>query len=83
MKRCVGCKHLVAFGAACKGDEQLTRQEDPMTGAVRWVDARFPEQGGLRPSPAAMRAPGGRCGPERKLYKPKLVARVLPWLYDA
>lgn len=82
MKRCFGCKHLVAFGAACKGDEQLTRLVDPMTGVVRWRDLRFPGRN-LRPSPDEMRKEGGRCGPERKLYEPKLVALVLPWFYDA
>jgi len=83
MRRCVGCKHLVGFGAACKGDEQLTRVEDQMTGVVRWRDLRFPQQGGIRPSPAEMRTEGGRCGPDRTLYEPKLLARALPWLYDA
>ena len=83
MKRCVGCKHLVAFGAACKGDEQLTRVEDPMTGAVRWRDLRFPQHGGMRPGPAEMRKEGGRCGPGRALYAPRLLARLLPWMYDA
>ena len=34
MKSCVGCKHLVAHGAACKGDEQLSSVEDPLTGAL-------------------------------------------------
>jgi len=82
MKRCVGCKHLVAFGNACKGDEVLTRIEDPMTGTVKWRDLRFPDQGGFRPSPAEMREDGGRCGPDRKLYAPTLTARLLPWLYD-
>ena len=83
MKRCVGCKHLVAFGAACKGGEILTRVEDPMTGHVVWNDVRYPGGGGFRPSPGEMRAPGGRCGPERRLYEPKLLARLLPWVYDA
>jgi hypothetical protein len=83
MKRCVGCKHLVAYGRACNGDERLTSQEDPMTGTVRWVDERFTGQGMWRPTPAQMRAPGGRCGPERKIYKPTIFARLMPWLYDA
>lgn len=82
MKSCRGCKHLVAQGAACKADEQLSCRVDPLTGRVRWVDPRFPEQGGWRPSPAEMRAPGGRCGPERRLYEPSLLARVLPWLVE-
>lgn len=73
MKPCIGCKHLVAHGAACKGDEQLTRTVDPLTGSVRWEDLRFPPRG-FRPSPQEMRA--GRCGPERKLYAPKLWERL-------
>lgn len=81
MRTCRGCKHLVAHAAACKGGEQLTRLQDPLTGAVRWRDLRFPDQGVLRPSPAEMRAAGGRCGPERKLYVPRLIARLLPWVY--
>ena len=82
MKRCVGCKHLVAFGAACKGDEILTRVENPMTGSVDWRDLRFPAEV-FRPSPEEMRKEGGRCGPERRLYLPKLLAKLLPWMYDA
>ena len=82
LKKCIGCKHLVAYGAACKGDEQLTRVEDPMTGAISWRDFRYPAHGGMRFSPANMRAEGGRCGPDRKLYKPKLIARLFPWMYD-
>lgn len=82
MKPCVGCKHLVAFGVACKGDELLTRIEDPMTGGVVWRDMRYPDQGGFRPAPSEMRKEGGRCGHDRKLYAPKLLARVLRWLYD-
>ena len=81
MKSCVGCKHLVAHGAACKGDEQLSSVEDPLTGRVVWRDARFPDQV-FRPSPEDMRKEGGRCEPERKLYEPTLLARLLPWLYD-
>ena len=81
MKSCVGCKHLVAHGSACKGDEQLVRCEDPLTGGVVWRDARFPDQV-FRPSPKDMRKEGGRCGPERKLYEPTLFARLVPWLYD-
>ncbi len=82
MKPCIGCKHLVAHGGACKADERLTRVEDPMTGVVRYKDLRFPEQGIWRPTPAKMRGPEGRCGPERKLYEPSLMARLLPWFYD-
>jgi hypothetical protein len=82
MKRCVGCKNLVAFGAACKGDEVLTRIEDSMTGSVVWRDIRFPSQV-LRPSPEEMRKEGGRCGPDRRLYQPTMLARLLPWMYDA
>lgn len=82
-KRCVGCRHLVAYGAACKGDEHLTRIEDPLTGVVQWRDLRFPEQDSFRPSPTEMRKEGGRCGLERRLYEPGLLARVLPWLYDS
>ena len=82
MTSCIGCKHLVAWGAACKGDEQWTRLKDQMTGVVYYRDLRFPKQGGMRPSPAEMRKEGGRCGPERRLYAPSLIARLLPWLYD-
>ena len=82
MKRCVGCKHLVAFGGACKGGEILTRTEDPMTGNVMWSDLRYPGGSGFRPSPGEMRKRSARCGPERKLYEPKLLARLLPWFYD-
>ena len=81
MKPCKGCKYLVAFGAACKADEILTRIEDPMTGSVVWRDLRFPNQI-LRPSPAEMRAESGRCGPIRKLYKARLLARIFPWAYE-
>lgn len=80
MKTCKGCKLLVAFGAACQGDEQLTRIENPLTGCVVWRDTRFPNQV-FRPSPSEMRQPGGRCGPERRLYSPTLLARILPWAY--
>lgn len=80
MKPCNGCKHLVAFGAACKADEVLTRMEDPMTGAVVWRDLRFPNQI-FRPSPTEMRAENGRCGLDRRLYKARLLARIFPWSY--
>lgn len=82
MKPCVGCRNLVGFGAACKGGEMLTRIEDSLTGRVSWRDLRFTDSGGWRPSPHEMRKEGGRCGPERKLYQPKLVARLLPWMYS-
>lgn len=80
MKTCRGCKHLVGFGSICKGDEQLTRHFDPLTGGVHWRDDRFPNQI-LRPSPGVMRAPDGRCGPSRKLYAPTLLRRLLVWVY--
>lgn len=82
LKPCIGCKHLVAYGLACKADEQLTRVEDPLTGRVSYIDLRFPDQRGWRPTPGNMRLSGGRCGPERKLFKPKLLARIFPRLYD-
>ncbi len=81
MKSCKGCKNLVAFGAACKGDEQLTRHEDALTGHVVWRDDRYPGTV-FRPSPDEMRVDGGRCGVDRKLYEPRLIARLMPWLYD-
>lgn len=81
MKTCKGCKHLVAYGAACKADEDLTRIEDPMTGAVVYRDLRFPDSV-FRPRPIEMRREGGRCGPDRTLYEPNLLARILPWLHD-
>jgi hypothetical protein len=80
MKPCIGCKHLVANGAACKADEQLVRVVNPLTGKGRWIDHRFPEEGGWRPSPEEMRKHGGRCGPERRLYEPTLLARLEAWL---
>lgn len=83
MKRCIGCKHLVAFGGACKGGESLSRVKDPLTGVVTLIDLSYPSGGGVRPSPGEMRAPNGRCGPDRKLYAPKLLARLLPWFYDS
>lgn len=75
MKPCIGCKFLVAYGRACKADEQLVRYENELTGAVWWFDPRFPGQL-MRPSPAEMRKEGGRCGPTRKLYKPSLWTRL-------
>ena len=82
IKPCVGCKYLVGFNTFCKADEQLTLVVDPLTNTRYWRDLRFPEQGSFRLSPAEMRKEGGRCGPKRKLYKPKWLARILPWLYD-
>ena len=76
MTPCKGCRHLVARGAACKGDEQLTRTVLPLTGAVVYRDLRFPDQI-LRPSPEEMRA--GRCGPDRKFYEPSLLSRLFAW----
>lgn len=69
MKPCIGCKHLVAYGAACKGGEKLERQVNPLTGSVRWRDIRFPDRGGFRLSPKEMRKQGMPCGPDAKLYE--------------
>jgi hypothetical protein len=79
MKQCIGCKHLLHDGFFCNADRQLTRIEDPLTGAVRWKDLRFPGQSSQ--SPIKMRADGGRCGPERKLYAPLLRVRLYSWLF--
>lgn len=76
MKPCTGCKNLVAFGAACKGDEILTKHTDNLTGRVFWRDERFPDQV-MRPSPVEMRSAVGRCGPDRVLYRPTLFARFV------
>ena len=54
-----------------------------MTGTVMCGDLRYPGGSGFRPSLGEMRKPGARCGLERKLYEPKLLARLLPWFYDA
>lgn len=83
-KSCRGCKHLVSVGSGfvCKGDEQLMRCEEALTGRVWYEDSRFPHEHGRRPTPADMRSPKGRCGPDRKFYEPSVWARLFPWFFS-
>ena len=78
MKPCIGCKHLSRGGRFCFADDQRKPIYDSMTGATQWRDARYPDLHGFPPFPEDMRKEGGRCGPERKLYEPKLLERL--WL---
>jgi hypothetical protein len=79
MKSCIGCKHLVAQ-FYCKADEHRVAVVDPLTGNTVYRDPRFPNMV-FRPRPQDMRAPDGRCGPDRKFFEPKRMARMMPWLY--
>jgi hypothetical protein len=81
LKKCNGCKHLVALQMACKADEDIIRIQDPYTDRVYYRNSKRPLDF-MRPAPSEMRQPGGPCGPDRKLFEPTLLARLFPFLYD-
>lgn len=64
MKSCKGCKHLSesVFGPDCTHDAVLERRINRLTERVSWVYVGTVKA-------AHMRAPNGRCGPDRKLYE--------------
>ena len=79
LKQCNGCKHLVAFSAACKGGEVLVRHINPYTGKAFW---RSDSGRVFRPSPVEARSEKGKCGPDAKLYEPTIWARIFPWAFS-
>ena len=86
LKPCVGCKFLqVTFwGAMCNQRRQslgLATRKIGLTGLECYVDPEFPKKPSLW-SAEDMRAEGGFCGPDRKLYQPQLRRRLFPWFYE-
>ena len=76
---CTGCKFLVhARGAdVCAADDgPFTTKTDQFSGRVTTVLAD-PSKSWIRPSLAEMRAEGGKCGPDRKLYADNAWRRFL------
>ena len=80
MKTCLGCKYLVGKHS-CKAGEDLMQVVDPYTGVVTYRDRNNPDAI-LRPSPNTMRADGGACGPDRKLYEPTLWTRMTGGIFN-
>jgi hypothetical protein len=73
---CTGCRFLVqATHAVCSAtDGPFTYVVNPYTGRSELQGIR------LRPDVAEQRAPGAPCGPDRRLYQPRLWRRVWQWL---
>jgi hypothetical protein len=86
MKPCSGCKHLLIHRGeslclhvftVTPRDERVTNE---YTGKTEY--RRDPSRPWRAPRVADVRSPEGACGPDRALYKPGLIARLLPFLYD-
>lgn len=77
---CDGCKHLVAFGTACNGNERRTGADDQASGVALLRSLRRSERYAFCPTPAEMRREGGGCGPGRQMYQPGLAVRATAWI---
>ncbi len=82
MKMCNGCKHLSLNDLCDAGAQPAVREENPVTGRVRYV-VRGHDGSVFKPTAVQMRSPGQPCGPERALYRPGWWARIFPWAFDA
>jgi hypothetical protein len=73
MMPCTGCKHLRVGrrGYCARHDDQFQDcyVTDPTVNKTRMVPF-------LRPTTESMRAVGGECGPERKLFEPNFWRRL-------
>lgn len=80
MKSCIGCKYLRGHGEIfwCSFDNtdaEYVRSVNTLTGAISYHDSRYPNRWSL-PSPEEQRSESGRCGHDRKLFKPSLLSRI-------
>lgn len=82
MKKCNGCKHLFGYADLCNALAQpAQRIVNPVTGRVRW-EIRGPDGSVFAPTAEEMRAYENKCGADRKLYEPGILARLFPWAYE-
>ena len=82
MKMCNGCRHLSMNDLCDAMARPAEREENPVTGRVRYV-VRGHDGSVFKPTAIRMREAGAPCGPERLLYAPSLLARVFPWAFGA
>lgn len=80
-KVCLGCQSLDRNDKCTGGQLPPVLQRNPITGVSRWI-VIYADGSHERPTAVKMRQKGSPCGPERSLYKPTLLARLLPWAYS-
>lgn len=73
MKQCNGCKyHVPSFDVCSHNDPEFVWETNPYTGKYGYRITGY-----FRPKVEKMRAEGGDCGPDAKLYSPTLLRKII------